>query len=298
MDARGVGAPARIMAVVAAAALLLLTGCQASSGAPGRAPRVTVVTGLYPLAQAAQQVGGPAVSVSDLVPAGADPRTYRLSPAQVAEVHQAGVVILAAPGFQPSLDAAASGAHRVLDLRAALSTDDSYPWLDPQLMVRVVSATATALEAADPAASNLYRAGARAFSAEVASTGIDYQSTLSVCPRRTIVTADGAFRGMARAYGLTNQVISPAARTEPDLGAAAAAARAAGAATAFREPFVAADAINAVAAAAHLKVRTLDPLTGPPPGGWPRQADYLRLMEANLGALNSALGCPDTGIGA
>jgi ABC-type Zn uptake system ZnuABC Zn-binding protein ZnuA len=165
-------------------------------------------------------------------------------------------------------------------------------------MGRAVSAIAAALKAANPAAANQYGAGARAFGAEVASTGIDYQSTLSVCPRRTIVTADSAFLGMAHAYGLTDQVVSPAARSEPDLGAAADSARAAGATTAFREPFVADDAINAVAAAAHLKVRTLDPLTGPPSGGWPRQANYLRLMEANLGALNGALGCPDTGIGA
>src|SRR5262249_30388262 len=156
----------------------------------GSVHRVTVVTGLYPLAQAAQQVGGPAVSVSDPVPAGANPRTYRLSPAEGAEVHQAGIVILAAAGFQPSFDAAASGARRVLDLRAALATDASYPWLNPQLMVRAVSAIAGALKAANPAAANLYGAGARAFSAEVASTGIDYESTLSVCPRRTFVTAD------------------------------------------------------------------------------------------------------------
>jgi zinc transport system substrate-binding protein len=179
-----------------------------------------------------------------------------------------------------------------------LSTDDAYIWLTPPLMVRAVSAIAAALEAADPAAASQYREGARSFSAEVASTGIDYQSTLSVCPRRAIVTADGAFLGMAHTYGLVDQIAGPPAQSGAGLDAAAAAARASGATTAFREPFVAEGAINAVAAASHLKVRTLDPLTGPPPEGWPRQANYVRLMEANLGALNSALGCPNTGIGA
>jgi zinc transport system substrate-binding protein len=288
----------RILAVLAVAALLALTGCQAGSGATGKEPPIAVVTGLYPLAQAAEQIGGPAVSVSNVVPPGSDPRTYRLSPAQVAEVHRAAVVILAGPGFQPALDAAASAASRVLDLRTALSTDDVYVWLTPPLMVRAVSAIAAALEAANPAAADQYRDGARAFSAGVASTGIDYQSTLSVCPRRAIVTADGAFLGMAHTYGLVDQVAGPSAPTGPGLDAAAAAAQASGATTAFREPFVDEDGINAVTAAAHLKVRTLDPLTGPPPEGWPRQANYLRLMEANLGALNRALGCPDTGIGA
>ena len=72
---------------------------------------------------------------------------------------------------------------------------------------------------------------------------------------------------------------------------------AAGITTLFSEPFVPSGTIQAVAAAAHVKVRVLDPLAGPPSGGWPHRVDYLQLMEANLGALNSALGCPDTSTG-
>jgi zinc transport system substrate-binding protein len=277
---------------------LAVTACQAHAVTTRRAPTISVVTALYPLAQAATQIGGSAVDVDDVVPAGSDPRSYRLSPAQVAEVRQAAVVIVAAPGFQPALDEAARGADRVLNLDTALNTHDPYVWLDPQLMVRAVTAIAASLETANPAAANGYRRGARAFSAEVASTGIDYQSTLSTCPRRAIVTADGAFAGMAHQYGLVDQVVRPADQAGPGLRAAATASRATGATTAFHEPFVPPGPIDAVAGAAHLKLRTLDPLTGPPPGGWPHQADYIRLMEANLGALNGALGCPDTGIGA
>jgi zinc transport system substrate-binding protein len=287
----------RVTAVLTATALALI-GCQASAAPTGRVPTISVVTALYPLAQAATQIGGSSVIVRDVVPTGSDPRSYRLTPSQVSEVRQAAVVIVAAPGFQPALDAAVVGAGRVLNLDAALNTTDPYVWLDPQLMVRAVTAIAASLSAANPAAANGYRREASGFSAEVASTGIDYESTLSTCPRRTIVTADGAFAGMARQYGLVDQAVGPANQAGPGLQAAAAAARAAGATTAFREPFVPTEPIDAVAGVAHLTLRTLDPLTGPPPGGWPRQADYVRLMEANLGALNSALGCPDTGIGA
>jgi ABC-type Zn uptake system ZnuABC Zn-binding protein ZnuA len=99
---------------------------------------------------------------------------------------------------------------------------------------------------------------------------------------------------MAHSYGLRDQIVGS---TGTSIAAATTAARSAGATTAFSEPFVAAGPVKAVAAGAHLKLRVLDPLTGPPPGGWPRQSDYLRLMEANLGALNSALGCPNTGLG-
>jgi zinc transport system substrate-binding protein len=285
---------------LAGAALIQLglTGCAATAPRKGQTVSIQVITGLYPIAQAVEQIGGEAVSVTDPVPPGADPRTYHLTAAQAAEVRRAAIVIVAGPGFQPSLDAAAPQASRVLDLQEALATSDPYVWLDPELMVRAVAAMATRLEAANPNGAAAYRAGARAFSDEVASTGIDYESTLSVCPLHTIVTADGAFLGLARTYGLTDQVVPvPAQATSAPMAAAVAQAHAAGATTAFSEPFVAQGPIESLATAAHLKLRTLDPLTGPPPGGWPRQANYLRLMEANLGALNSALDCPDTGLG-
>jgi zinc transport system substrate-binding protein len=200
--------------------------------------------------------------------------------------------------LQSALDAAASGARSRLDLKAKLATSDPYVWLDPDVMTRAVAAIAAALEAANPAADGAYKNGARAFTAAVASTGIDYESTLSTCPRRTFATADGAFLGLAHEYGLTDQVIGTAARPDSSaVAAGAAGATAAGITTVFSEPFVPAGTVQAVAAAAHLKVRVLDTLAGPPPGGWPRRADYLQLMEANLGALNSALGCPDTSTG-
>ncbi len=70
-----------------------------------------------------------------------------------------------------------------------------------------------------------------------------------------------------------------------------------GATTVFSEPWQPDGVVDAVATAAHVKVRLLDTLAGPPPGGWPRQADYINLMESDLGALSSALGCPNTATG-
>jgi hypothetical protein len=78
------------------------------------------------------------------------------------------------------------------------------------------------------------------------------------------------------------------------VNSAARRANSAGLTTAFSEPFTGQGTIRAVAAAAHLRVRSLDTLTGPPAGGWPRGATYINLLEANLGALNNALGCPNS----
>jgi zinc/manganese transport system substrate-binding protein len=282
-----------------AAALLLAqaaTGCGAAA-IPKGTPTIQVITGLYPLAQAIKQIGGSTVAVTDVVPAGADPRRYRLSSAQVAAVHRAALVVDVG-GFEPSFDAAAAHAPVVLDVRARLGTSDLYPWLDPALMSRAGPVIATALAAANPPAATSYRAAGRAFADALASTGIDYQSTLSVCPRRTIATPDAAFAGVAEQYDLTDLVVGATAQPDgTEVATIAGRVSAAGLTTVFSEPFVSPATVNAVAAVAHAKVRMLDPLSGPPPGGWPAHVDYLELMEANLGALSAALGCPDTGTG-
>ena len=139
----------------------------------------------------------------------------------------------------------------------------------------------------------------RASRPRCASTGIDYESTLSTCPRRTIATADGAFAALARQYGLNDLVVGARGRPSSHRGGERGRAGQGGRADdrLLRAVRVRPPPSRPWRSAAHVKVRTLDPLSGPPAGGWPRQADYVQLMEANLGALSAALGCPDTETG-
>jgi ABC-type Zn uptake system ZnuABC Zn-binding protein ZnuA len=282
----------------AAVVALGLTACESGGGraaTPNAAatPPITVVTGLYPLAQAAEQIGGPDVHVTDVVPAGRDPRTYHPTPANKQQIRAAAVVLLVGGGLQPALEAAASINPDVVDLRRSLKISDNYPWLDPPEMHKVVDAIVSALARADPRASGAFRRNATDYIDETDSTGIDYESTLSVCPRHAIVTPDGAFSAMASTYGLADQVVA----TPAAVSSTAAAATSSELTTAFVEPFAETGFVTAVAAAAHLKLRTLDPLTGEPPAGWPATANYITLMEANLGALSAALGCPNQATG-
>jgi zinc transport system substrate-binding protein len=252
-----------------------------------------VVTALYPLQQAVAQIGQTKVTVIDVVPPGANPLTYQLTPNQVAEVRSADLAVEVGGGFQRSFEDAAEGARRVWALLPAAS---AYSWLDPTAMSDATGRLVEAMAAANPPAAAFYRQGERAFADELRSTGIDYQSTLSTCPVDVIFTADSAFGQMSRQYGLHNDILG----TNPSptvVASDVAEVRAADATTVFREPWVADTGVNEVASLAHRKVRTLDNLVGPPPGGWPRSATYITLLEANLGALSAALGCPDQGTG-
>jgi ABC-type Zn uptake system ZnuABC Zn-binding protein ZnuA len=149
---------------------------------------------------------------------------------------------------------------------------------------------------ANPKAAAFYRQGERAFAGELRSTGIDYQSTLSTCPVNVMFTADSAFSGMAQEYGLRDDVLG----TDPSAAAVdsgVARVAASNVTTMFSEPWVTDTVVTAVARRTHLKVRSLDNLIGPPAGGWPRSATYISLLEANLGEMSAALGCPDRGSG-
>jgi ABC-type Zn uptake system ZnuABC Zn-binding protein ZnuA len=290
----------RLLAVVAVLAVVatVAAGCSQSAPADASAPVLTVATGLYPVAQAIEQIGQSKVTVTDVVPDGSDPTTYRLGPDQALQVRQAGLVVEVGGGFQPSFEGAAAGAPDVLQLQGGLKAPNPYVWLDPNVMQKAVALIAGAMEAADPAAAGLFRQGEQAYAAAVQSTGIDYQSTLSACPRMTIFTADAAFATMADDYGLRDVVLGPSSgATQAAIRRSADTIQTVGATTVFSEPWQPEAVVDTVAEAAHVKVRSLDTLAGPPAGGWPRQADYINLMESDLGALSSALGCPNTATG-
>ena len=289
----------------AGALVMLLAASSCGSGSPPRrsSPGLVVVTGLYPLAQAVEQIGQGRARAQDIVPAGTDPRSYQPGGAAVSVLSGATLVLLGPPGVQPGLDTAAAGSPpRVVHV--APPSGGTYFWLDPASMRAAVPQIAAAMEAADPGDAGTFRSGAVAFQDALGSTDIDYQSTISTCPRRDVFAPDAAFAQMARRYGLTLHVVSGVDQPQSSVigssvvRSAVAAIQAAGATTVFVETWAPEATVRAAAASAGAKVRTLDTLLGPPPGGWPRQATYINLLEANLGALSSALGCPDQGTGA
>src|SRR5262245_54927127 len=89
------------------AAVLAVLGVTAAAGATA-SPKRSVVTSFYPLAWAAEQVGGSRVVVRNLTPAGAEPHDLELTPRQIDAVLDADVVFVMGGGFQPAVEAAAS----------------------------------------------------------------------------------------------------------------------------------------------------------------------------------------------
>jgi zinc transport system substrate-binding protein len=191
-----------------AVALSMVAGACGGSGSGGR---VRVVAALYPLAWAAEQVGGDRVEVEDLTPPGTDAHDTTLTAAQRADIETADVVVfLGDIGFQPDIERAVADAQgRIVSvtayLRIPVPSDtpfDPHVWLDPVNMEGVVRALARALSAADPAGRAGYEARAADTEGRLSALDASFRSRLRGCRFTTFVATHEAFGYLAREYGL------------------------------------------------------------------------------------------------
>src|SRR4051812_36173051 len=96
----------RIVLVIIVAATCL-GACTACGGSSNAISGPTVVAAFYPLAWAAEEIGGSSVDVSNLTPPGAEPHDVELKPREVAELQRADIVLYLSHGFQPAVEQAA-----------------------------------------------------------------------------------------------------------------------------------------------------------------------------------------------
>jgi zinc transport system substrate-binding protein len=96
-----------LIALVAAACGNGETDATAAGGDQPDGPVVEVIAAFYPLAEAAERVGGDRVQVRNLTPPGVEAHDLELSPADIDAIEDADVVIVMGRGFQPSVERAA-----------------------------------------------------------------------------------------------------------------------------------------------------------------------------------------------
>jgi zinc transport system substrate-binding protein len=283
-----IGAAVAVTLVLAGA----FAGCGGTGeeGAAGAGGGIDVVAGFYPLAFAAEQIGGPLVRVRNLTPVGAEPHDLELSPRDVARIHFADLVLYLGHGFQPALeDAAKQAGGRTLDLLDGLELSpngDPHVWLDPVRYARIAERIGKALGRA---------AAASRFADRVKALDHEYRAGLADCKRREIVTSHAAFGYLAGRYGLEQVAVTglaPEAEPGPrDLARVARLARERGATTIFFEPLVSRDIARTVAHAAGAEIALLDPLEGLTRDEAKRGEDYFSIMRRNLATLRVGLGC-------
>jgi zinc transport system substrate-binding protein len=260
-------------------------------GGDGAESRKTVVASFYPLAFAAEQVGGPTVSVENLTPPGAEPHDLEVSPSDVSKIRSADLVLLLGHGFQPQLEDAAGSGSNVVALLDTPSLDvhrdgDPHVWLDPIRFTKIVERVGAALGRPAEAVRLVGR---------LEELDKEYRRGLVDCARREIVTSHEAFAYLAERYGLRQIAITglnPEAEATPQaLQETVDAVRASRATTVYFERLVSPRLAETVARETDTKTAVLDPIEGLTDTEKKEGADYFTLMRANLHALQTGLGC-------
>jgi zinc transport system substrate-binding protein len=285
---------ARISLIIALGVVILAAAACGSSGTPGR---LSVVTAFYPLAYAAEEIGGGSVKVENLTPPGAEPHDIELTPRQAVDLQRAKLVLYLSHGFQPAVEKAVDGVPgKKLDALAGVSLKDGvgdetgktdpHVWLDPILFARIVTRIGAALGQPRRAA---------ALATRVRELDGEYRRGLANCRQHAFVTSHAAFGYLAARYGLHQIAITgvdpesePSPRKLADL---ARLVRRDKIKTVFFERLVSPKLSETVARAAGARTAVLDPIEGLTPSEAKRGYTYLTLMRQNLQALRTALGC-------
>jgi len=268
----------------------ILAGCGTASSGGGK----SVVAAFYPLAFAAERLGGPGFEVTNLTPPGAEPHDLELTPQEVARIQTASVVLYLSHGFQPAVSKAVERAKgKKVDILSDLPlhaaeeaglTADPHVWLDPMLFSRVTTRIGTVL--GRPSSSLV---------AALRSLDREYRQGLRDCKRHEIVTSHAAFGYLASRYGLEQVSITglaPEAEPTPkELAHVIQIVHRTHATTVFFETLVSPRLADTVAREVGARTAVLDPIEGLTPADKKNGDNYLTLMRRNLAALRKALAC-------
>lgn len=295
-----------------AATALVLSACSGSPAADGgsgdSAGRLKVVAGLYPLAYAAQQVGGDAVDVTTLTAPGVEPHDLELSPTQVAQIADADVVLYV-KGLQPAVDEAIAqeAPDRAIDVTDGLSLlpatseqegeaggggTDPHVWLYPPDMAAIGTAVASRLEQIDPSATAGIDQRTADLTARMDALDSDFSAGLANCAITDVVVSHEAFGYLAKAYGLTQVGLSgldPEAEPSPArLKAVADLVRQKGVDTIYYETLVSPKVAQTIADETGATATMLDPIEGLAVDA---SGDYETIMRTNLATLQKGQHC-------
>ncbi|WP_210574323.1 metal ABC transporter solute-binding protein, Zn/Mn family [Streptomyces sp. GESEQ-4] len=312
-------------AVVTALGLAALSACSSDSGSDtaasaGGTDKFDVVASFYPMQFLAEQIGGDHVNVTTLTEPGQEPHDLEISAKQTAALQESDAVLYLKT-LQPAVDEAVEQSPVKTKIDAATLTKfenhgetghahegeeehaeeehaeeesalDPHVWLDPVKYAEVAEGVSAAFEKADPDNAADYRKNTVDLVAKLNTLNTDFETGLKNTDTKVFFTNHSAFAYLAERYGLTQESVTgvdpesePSAARMKELQAEA---KADGVTTVFYETLVSDKTAKTLADDAGLKTDVLDPLEGITDKS--KGDDYFGVMQANLTALEKALG--------
>jgi len=279
--------------------MLALSACRAEKTAPD--DRALILSSFYPIHLAVRNIARdvPGVRLANLTQPGSGClHDHALTPDEMVRLERSRVLVISGLGLESFLDSArvrrpglriidaSSGIQPIVDTHGVANP---HVWVSIRLAMVQAQNIANGLCQWDPPNAPRYRANAQVYLEALRLLHADMAAALRSVPRRDLITFHEAFPYFAREFGLrVVGVIEREPGSEPSAGELAdsiALVRRTGVRALFAEPQYSPRAIETIARATGVPVRTLDPVVSGPD----EDDAYLRLMRANLIVLKAGL---------
>jgi ABC-type Zn uptake system ZnuABC Zn-binding protein ZnuA len=211
-----------VRAVAAVLALVVASACSSGSVRPPGPLRIVATTST--LASLARGATGGA-EVRSLVPVGVSPEDYQPTPADIAALHDADVLVENGAGLELWLEGTIRNAGNPR-LKIVVCTDglpvvDGNPhlWMDPVFARAYVDKIRDALVGADASHAEAYRTATAAYDRQLEELTVRTRAKIDRIPpaRRTMIVFHNAFDYYAHRFGLKIVgAIEPVAGAEPN----------------------------------------------------------------------------------
>ncbi|MFV2006957.1 MAG: metal ABC transporter substrate-binding protein [Longimicrobiales bacterium] len=295
----------RLAGVITTGLLLLSAlGCDRSRSSDATSERLRVVASIFPIADLASALGGEDIQVDVLLPPGAAPSTFELTPGQLRSLRAADVYLSIGAGLDTWVGASSHADAQVVVLTEGLELiaagDDGHDgnphvWLDPVLVRdRLLPPIALALQAAAPEASERISQRWGELADSLSSLEAEITRALDPLDNRAFLASHPAWTYFAQRFDLTELgTVYESPGNEPSPRALAALidkAHAEGVTVVFAEPQFGEAAAYALADELGGSVFVLDPLGG---RHMPGRDSYFALLRYNTAQLVAGLGGPE-----
>lgn len=302
----------RYFIIVFAIFLVGLAGFFAFHQLPGsqnsETDKLVVQSSIYPLAFVAEQVGGDAVSVTTILPLGAEPHDFQISPQHLLNVQHADLFLYNGANLDTWAEKLVSQAtpkkiinmaQELKDAGVTLREEDDHTdphiWMDLTNMVAETEIIRDAFTQLDPAHAADYRARADQTVAALQKLDSEFQTGLATCRLRKIIVTHDAFAYAAQRYQIETVAISgispedqPSAK---ELGTIADVVRNEQIHYIFLETLASPKLAETLASETGAHTLVLNPIEGLTPQDQQQGHDYFSLMRDNLAQLRLAMQC-------